>query len=346
MMKSWSQVVAETTPPSVAEIILPRSPSQPRVVSPSPKSFKTQTVTKYAENPPHAKEYRKSKNSSTFSHQEESENILQGLVLWRNIITEEKENELIDWVSSALNRKDELQGATYLQATHTQEDYKAGRKRTVFGRQVLQFGSFYDYQNHIIDTETPVEEMPPILDRIIDIFIKQGALPIEKRPDTCIINVYQPGDTIPPHVDDLAYPRPFSTLSLSSPASILLGTSIQPIGNSRYRAPVKIDLASRSLLVLQGIGGDKTKHCIPPCKEFRISLTFRRMPDWARRACDLRKQSQRTDTLCIETALSTSPPSEDTIRECQQPEQQQQIKTNKSKKKKKKKYYRPSTDAD
>ena len=36
------------------------------------------------------------------------------------------------------------------------------------------------------------------------------------RPDSCIVNLYQEGDCIPPHVDHHDFARPFVTLSLLS----------------------------------------------------------------------------------------------------------------------------------
>ena len=38
---------------------------------------------------------------------------------------------------------------------------------------------------------------------------RTGVLPAAVRPDTVIVNVYNEGDCIPPHVDHPVYPRPF-----------------------------------------------------------------------------------------------------------------------------------------
>jgi len=59
------------------------------------------------------------------------------------------------------------------------------------GRQVLQFGSFYDYASHEIEPSLDVEPMGEVLERLVDNLVAAGALPAAVRPDTAIINVYR-----------------------------------------------------------------------------------------------------------------------------------------------------------
>ena len=141
------------------------------------------------------------------------------------------------------------------------------------GRQVLQFGAYYDYASHRIEPEIEVEKMSKVLEKLVDRLISQRALPQSVRPDTAIINVYRPGDNIPPHIDHMDYPRPFSTLSLLSDAEMLLGARIEPRGKGSFSAPCTVNLPRRSLLVLDGNGANIAKvHIIHFTTPFKTAI--------------------------------------------------------------------------
>ena len=271
-----------------------RSTNKPPV--PEPQPMMTTTTTAPASMMPQtslalavARERRLATGGSCFEYKEKGENILEGLRLVRDVISARLEAALIQFVDDQLASTD-LAAFTYLQSTNTLYD-NTGKRRTIHGRQVLQFGSYYDYQKHIIDLGRPVDAMPPVFEAVIDRLVQVNALPKSQRPDTCIVNVYDVGDTIPPHVDDLVYPRPFCTLSLLSDSAIFFGNNIIPLGDCHYQAPVSIHLPRRSVLVLHaGPGADVAKHCIPPVHHRRISLTFRRMPNDFRAAARDQKQ--------------------------------------------------------
>jgi len=231
-------------------------------------------------------------------------NSLEGLSLYKDAVTPESERDLISFVEKniKLGRKKSLPGETFFRGLKT---------ITGNGREVLQYGAKYNFQKHMIEPETIVEPIPPILEQLIDRLTSLGALPRSCRPDTVIINVYNQGDCIPPHIDHPIYPRPFSTLSLLSPASMLLGTYIKALGDGRFKAPFDLELEPRSLLVFAGNGADISKHCVPPVKSRRISITMRRMPDFARPICRKRfvimergATSEELEELKEETALA------------------------------------------
>jgi hypothetical protein len=224
---------------------------------------------------------------SRFTHMEASRatggervNVLEGLALHHEIIGADMEAELIGWTDRMvkLGQCGGLRGATFMQSTFT--DAVTGARGQ--GRQVLQFGSFYDYASHEIAPALAVEPLGEVLEGLIDVLLAAGALPLSVRPDTAIINIYRVGDNIPPHIDHTDYPRPFSTLSLLSDAPMLFGTSMEPLGNGSFGAPFSAVLPRRSLLVLKGNGADMAKHCIPSVKARRISITLRKQPPWAR----------------------------------------------------------------
>ena len=129
------------------------------------------------------------------------------------------------------------------------------------GRQVLQYGVFYDYAQHRIDPDQEVEPLPPVLLTLIELLVGE-VLPASKRPDSAIINFYSPGDCIPPHIDHPSFERPFCALSLGSEANILFGKGIATVGPGEFAAPVSIALPQRSVVVFSGTAGNKVQHCI------------------------------------------------------------------------------------
>ncbi|KAH0463005.1 hypothetical protein IEQ34_007587 [Dendrobium chrysotoxum] len=70
--------------------------------------------------------------------------------------------------------------------------------------------------------------------------------------DSCIINIYEPGDYIPPHIDSHDFVRPFSTLSCLSECNIIY------------------------VFVLNGNKADFAKNCIPTVSFKRYLLLLER----------------------------------------------------------------------
>ncbi|XP_020596399.1 RNA demethylase ALKBH5-like [Phalaenopsis equestris] len=106
-----------------------------------------------------------------------------------------------------------------------------------------------------------------------------GIISADCIPNSCIINIYEEGDCIPPHIDHRDFVRLFCTVSLISESSILFGTDIEIIGPDEFRGFVEISLPRGSVLILKGNRADMTKHCIPRVRHRRVSITFRRMSD-------------------------------------------------------------------
>lgn len=73
-----------------------------------------------------------------------------------------------------------------------------------------------------------VEPLPPLLRGLIERLVSWGILPEDKKPDSAIINIYEAGMCIPPHIDHHDFERPFVTLSLLSEQSILFGSRLVP----------------------------------------------------------------------------------------------------------------------
>lgn len=151
-------------------------------------------------------------------------------------------------------------------------------------RVAIMYGGFFDFNRARPGKRGLVPPFPPILERLVDELLSNNYLPPDVRPDSCIINRYDVGDCIPPHVDHASYARPISTLSLLGEEPMLVGTKFRTVKSSTW-VPTRgktITLPRRSLLVLGGNSGNISKHCISACKGERISITLRKQPppDW------------------------------------------------------------------
>ncbi|XP_020599099.1 uncharacterized protein LOC110038566 [Phalaenopsis equestris] len=103
-------------------------------------------------------------------------------------------------------------------------------------------------------------------------------------PATCIqnsyiINIYDEGYCIPPHIDHHDFVRTFCMVSFMNKSNILFGKEIYIVGPGEFRETVEIPLPVGSILVLKGNGADVAKQCIPKVRHRRVSITFHRMDD-------------------------------------------------------------------
>lgn len=61
-------------------------------------------------------------------------------------------------------------------------------------------------------------------------------------PDSCIVNVYEEGDCIPPHIDNHDFVRPFCTVSFLSECDILFGSNLRIAGPGKFDGSFAIPL--------------------------------------------------------------------------------------------------------
>jgi len=231
--------------------------------------------------PPPSPHNKKKASGTTFSLLDKSKknlDILQGLVLHKQVISSQFENELISFIQSQCTkgRSGQLKKPTYLRS--------AGARSQGNQREALQYGGFFDFNKARPGKRGLVPDFPPIVQKLVNHLIDEGYLDKEVRPDSCIINQYGKGDCIPPHVDHESYYRPISTLSLLGEEPMLVGTKFQTVKSCTWKPTVgtSVTLPRRSLLLLGGNSGNVSKHCISSCRGERISITLRKQPgpDW------------------------------------------------------------------
>jgi len=142
-------------------------------------------------------------------------------------------------------------------------------------RCVQHYGWKYDYKARNITSEQKLGPLPEWLQNYCN-KLQQDRI-FAKAPDQVIINEYQPGQGISPHVDVLSFGDTIASLSLGS-------SCIMEFTSDANKAPVLLE--SCSLVVLSDEARYKWKHAILARKtdkyngqvitrKRRISLTFR-----------------------------------------------------------------------
>ncbi|XP_020597626.1 uncharacterized protein LOC110037339 [Phalaenopsis equestris] len=109
--------------------------------------------------------------------------------------------------------------------------------------------------------------------------VKWNILPATCITNSCIINICNEGDCIPPHIDHHDFVTPFYTFSFLSKSNILFEKVIAIVSPGEFRGSVEIPLPVGSVLILKGNGANIDKHCIPRVRHRRVSVTFHRMDD-------------------------------------------------------------------
>lgn len=108
--------------------------------------------------------------------------------------------------------------------------------------------------------------MPRVLQALVRRLVRWGVLPAAKAPDSAIINIYEPEDCIPPHIDHHDFTRPFCTLRRAADISrtyailkvpkekvphlgVMLRTLSNPAVYQRASAALHYRLDSRHVLI-------------------------------------------------------------------------------------------------
>ncbi|GMY39210.1 RNA demethylase ALKBH5-like [Fagus crenata] len=205
-------------------------------------------------------------------------NVLQGLELHTGVFNAEEQNKIVECVYGfqRKGRRGQLRERTY------SEPRKWMRGK---GRVTIQFGCCYNYAVDkdgnppgIIRDEY-VDPLPDLFKEMIKRMVKWNVLPASCIPNSCIVNIYDEGDCIPPHIDHHDFVRPFCTVSFLTECNILFGSNLKILSPGEFWGPVSIPLPIGSVLVLNGNGADIAKHCVPGVPARRISITFRKMDD-------------------------------------------------------------------
>lgn len=86
------------------------------------------------------------------------------------------------------------------------------------------------------------DPLPNLFKKLIKRMIKWHILPPTCIPNSCVVNIYEEGDCIPPHIDHHDFARPFSTISLLSECAILFGSNLKAIRPGEFQGSFSIPL--------------------------------------------------------------------------------------------------------
>ncbi|KAL2342186.1 hypothetical protein Fmac_010126 [Flemingia macrophylla] len=205
-------------------------------------------------------------------------NVLQGLELHTGVFNAVEQRKIVEWIYRLQWRgqQGKLRGRTY------SEPRKWMRGK---GRVTIQFGCCYSYAVDKngnppgILRDEEVDPLPAVFKQMIKRMIRWNIVPSTCIPDSCIVNIYEEGDCIPPHIDHHDFERPFYTVSFLNECNILFGPNLQVVGPGEFEGPVSILLPVGSVFILNGNGANVAKHCIPSVSLKRISITFRKMDE-------------------------------------------------------------------
>lgn len=87
-----------------------------------------------------------------------------------------------------------------------------------------------------------VDPIPNLLKVIIRRLVQWHVLPPSCVPDSCIVNIYDEGDCIPPHIDNHDFVRPFCTVSFLSECDIVFGSNLKIVGPGEFSGAAAIPL--------------------------------------------------------------------------------------------------------
>ena len=157
-------------------------------------------------------------------------------------------------------------------------------------RRVKHYGYEFRYGTNDVDETKPLnEKIPTVCDRLLDKCINSGIIGV--KPDQLTINFYEPGQGIPPHIDNINAFDDF-IISLSLLSSVVMEFRLKQNSNTTVQS---LCLKPNSLLVLKSDSRYKWYHSIAERKHdlirtnevlndvtiikrsLRISLTFRKI---------------------------------------------------------------------
>ncbi|VFQ93469.1 unnamed protein product [Cuscuta campestris] len=206
-------------------------------------------------------------------------NILDGLELHTGVFSAADQIRIVDYVET-LNKMGN-HGESKETSYTAPENCMDGR-----GRGTFQFGWCHNYATDkngdppgILKDDNTLDPIPPLLKDMIKRLVKWHVIPPNSIPDSCVVNIYEEGDCIPPRIENQDFLRPFCIVSFLSECDMVFGSNPKVLGPGKFDGPTAISLPVGSVLVLNGKGADVAKHCLQAVSAKRILITFRKMAE-------------------------------------------------------------------
>ncbi|THG15481.1 RNA demethylase ALKBH10B-like [Camellia sinensis] len=197
-------------------------------------------------------------------------NVVRGLKLYEDVFTDSELSKLGDFVNElrVAGQNGELSGETFILYNQQTKGNK---------RQLIQLGA--PIFGHIEEEATTkheksyIEPIPTLLQSVIDHLVQWHLISENKKPNSCIINFFDEGESSqpflkPPHLD-----QPISTLLLSE-SVMAFGRTLITDNDGNYKGTLMLPLKEGSLLVMRGNSSDMARHVMCPSPNKRVSITF------------------------------------------------------------------------
>ncbi|WVY93290.1 hypothetical protein V8G54_032378 [Vigna mungo] len=219
-------------------------------------------------------------------------NVLQGLELHTEVFNELEQRKIVEWIYRLQWRGQQGKLKATELIKERQNSLAVFWVRTTWFFQnlvgnILQIEHIQNQESGCVDKsgkppgimrDEEVDPLPPVFKQMIKRMVRWNIVHSSCIPDSCIVNIYEEGDCIPPHIDHHDFVRPFYTVSFLSECKILFGSNLQVVSAGEFAGPISISLPVGSVFVLNGNGADIAKHCIPSVSS-KSKLPYKFSPD-------------------------------------------------------------------
>eukprot|EP00250_Pteridium_aquilinum_P011422 c20058_g1_i1 orf=398-2476(-) len=116
--------------------------------------------------------------------------------------------------------------------------------------------------------------LPKFLQAIIKWLTLCGILSAKRRPDSCIISIFDEGDYEPPNTDQGAWEKPLCVISLMEDCTMVFGHSLSTDQQGNCKGPFQVGLPAGSVLLLQENFAGILQKAIPASLSRRITIAM------------------------------------------------------------------------
>ncbi|MCO5610138.1 hypothetical protein L7F22_064373 [Adiantum nelumboides] len=116
--------------------------------------------------------------------------------------------------------------------------------------------------------------MPRFLHTMIKWLTSCGILSTKRRPDSCIISIFNEGDFEPPNTDQGAWERPLCVISLLGNCNIVFGHYMTTDQQGNCKGPFEVTLPVGSVFLLQEKFAGILQKAVPAAPSKRIIIAF------------------------------------------------------------------------
>lgn len=194
-------------------------------------------------------------------------NVVKGLKMFEDIFTDSELSKLNDFVNElrAAGQNGELLGETYILFN---KHMKANK------REQIQLG--IPIFGQIKEPMANIQDIPALLQSVIDHLIQWHIVPENRKPNGCIINYFDEGEHSQPYLKPPHLDQPVCTLILSE-STMAFGRTLINDGEGNYKGQLMLSMKEGSVLVMRNHSADMARHALCASPTRRVIITFSRV---------------------------------------------------------------------